>query len=385
MGTVNLGKVRDRVTGVERINGNGEAGTIDTYRVSFESSNYYDFNVTNGRNGVGQIVSFSGDSNSRNDLIVRIVNNQDKVLALLVKSSEQNDGYMQASFKVEKTAESTEGLVTTSTYVVIAYDPIGSQLFHATCKLSNLDKVPPVVTFTFPSSTSYPSGFEACLNAWCILYYDDSSTGITVDDELSDNSTNPVQNKAVTAALGAKLALPTIAPATRKVVTIDTNGAQDNVDGTELTTLMSNIVDSDGHKRFVDLKLHNDYRQDMINPEWVSYSKLVLNGNSLRAVVVIDIPSGETLADNTYCLVSGMNDQVENMNWLFDKIVAGQYAKVASVKLFDDDGNPYSNYFWFTKGLLTQGNALQIRTLGNYTNNTANVVTMRVEFNLIID
>lgn len=192
MGTVNLGKVRDRVTGVERINGNGSAGTIDTYRVSFESSNYYDFNVTNGRNGVGQIVSFSGDSDSKNNLIVKIVNNQDKVLALLVKSSEQNDGYMQASFKVEKTAESTEGLVTTSTYAVIAYDPTGSQLFHATCELSNLATVLPVVTVTFSS------GFEACLNAWCILYYDDSSTGITVDDELSDNSTNPVQNKVVT-------------------------------------------------------------------------------------------------------------------------------------------------------------------------------------------
>lgn len=249
MGTVNLGKVRDRVTGVERINGNGSAGTIDTYRVSFESSNYYDFNVTNGRNGVGQIVSFSGDSDSRNNLIVRIVNNQDKVLALLVKSnseSEVNDGYMQASFKVEKTAVSTEGLVTTSTYSVIAYGPTGSQLFAASCVQSNLTTVEPTVSIIISS------GFKDCLDAWCLLYYNDSSTGITVDDELSDNSTNPVQNKVVTTALNTKLALPSTAPTTRKVVTIDTNGAQDNVDGTELTTLMGNIVDSHGNKRFVE-------------------------------------------------------------------------------------------------------------------------------------
>ncbi len=210
------------------------------------------------------------------------------------------------------------------------------------------------------------------------------------DDVIVDvDETNEKLEIHLSAELQAKLARvllkPSSAPSTRKVVTIDTNGAQDNVDSTSLTTLMGNIVDSDGHKRFVDLRLHNDYRQDMINPEWVSYSKLVLNGHSLRAVVVINIPSGETLADNTYCLVSGMNDQVENMNWLFNKLVADQYFRVASVKLFDNDGNPYSNYFWFTKGILAQGYALQIRTLGNYTNNTANVVTMRVEFNLIIE
>lgn len=190
MGTVNLGRVRDRVTGVERINGNGSAGTIDTYRVSFESSNYYDFNVTNGRNGVGQIVSFSGNSVTKDNLIFRIVNNQDKVLALLVKSSEQNDGYMQASFKVEKTLYTEFPVV--HLYGVTAYSPAGSQLFIATYKQSLSNPEPG------DFEISFSSGFEACLDAWCLLYYNDSSTGVTVDDELSDSSTNPVQNKVVT-------------------------------------------------------------------------------------------------------------------------------------------------------------------------------------------
>ena len=75
---------------------------------------------------------------------------------------------------------------------------------------------------------------------------------IAIDTALSESSTNAVQNKVVTAALGTKLALPTTAPATRKVVTIGNNGAQDNVDPTELTTLMANIVDSQGHKRFIE-------------------------------------------------------------------------------------------------------------------------------------
>ena len=52
--------------------------------------------------------------------------------------------------------------------------------------------------------------------------------------------------------LARVLLRPSSAPITRKVVTIDTNGTQDNVDGTELTTLMSNIVDSHGNLRFVD-------------------------------------------------------------------------------------------------------------------------------------
>lgn len=317
MGTVNLGRVRDRVTGVERINGNGSAGTIDTYRVSFESSNYYDFNVTNGRNGVGQIVSFSGDSDSRNNLIVRIVNNQDKILALLVKSSEQNDGYMQASFKVEKTAESTEGLVTTSIYAVYAYDPTGSQLFFATCKLSNLAAFSPVVTFTFSSSTSYPSGFEACLNAWCILYYDDSSTGITVDGALSDSSTNPVQNKVVTSALNTKLALPNTAPTTRKVVTIDTNGAQDNVDGTELTTLMGNIVDSNGNPRFVE----GDITMAAINGVTQTFGKWSLSGTHLMIVIMFKVNNGTTLDDKIFANINLPRYIIDKISPLYNDVI----------------------------------------------------------------
>ena len=50
--TLNLGKVTDFVTSVERVSGTGEAGSTDTYRMKTESGFTKDFNIVNGKDGI---------------------------------------------------------------------------------------------------------------------------------------------------------------------------------------------------------------------------------------------------------------------------------------------------------------------------------------------
>ena len=80
--------------------------------------------------------------------------------------------------------------------------------------------------------------------------------------------------------LARVLLKPSSAPTTRKVVTIDTKGAQDNVDPTELPALMSNIVDSQGNKRFQEWDI-----SDLNTGLDITYAKVTLSGSHLMAVV----------------------------------------------------------------------------------------------------
>lgn len=114
------------------------------------------------------------------------------------------------------------------------------------------------------------------------------------DEVIVDiDATNDKLEINLSAELQAKLARvllkPSSAPSTRKVVTIDTNGVQDNVDGTELTTLMNNIVDSHGNKRFVEWNLNTA----AINGITYTYAKASLSGTHLMLVIAGTIVTGE--------------------------------------------------------------------------------------------
>lgn len=108
------------------------------------------------------------------------------------------------------------------------------------------------------------------------------------DDVIVDvDETNEKLEIHLSAELQAKLARvllkPSSAPSTRKVVTIDTNGAQDNVDGTALTTLMNNIVDSHGNKRFVE-GIFDTGVVDTTKLQ-INYNRWALSGNHLMIVI----------------------------------------------------------------------------------------------------
>ena len=80
----------------------------------------------------------------------------------------------------------------------------------------------------------------------------DDDVIVEVDNDEGNEKLGIHLSPELQAKLARVLLTPSSAPTSRKVVTIATNGKQDNVDGTELTTLMSNIVDSQGHKRFIE-------------------------------------------------------------------------------------------------------------------------------------
>ena len=45
-----LGLCNDKIVSVERTNGNGAPGTVDTYTITLRSGDTYNFEVTNGSN-----------------------------------------------------------------------------------------------------------------------------------------------------------------------------------------------------------------------------------------------------------------------------------------------------------------------------------------------
>lgn len=110
---------------------------------------------------------------------------------------------------------------------------------------------------------------------------------------------------------GKMLKLPDTAPTTRKVVTINTNGAQDNVDGTELTTLMGNIVDSHGNKRFVE----GDIIMETISGVNKIYGKWSLSGTHLMIRLVLN------LANNTTLAASSKICTINLPQWMINKII----------------------------------------------------------------
>lgn len=126
--------------------------------------------------------------------------------------------------------------------------------------------------------------------------------------------------------LARVLLKPSSAPTTRKVVTIGTNGAQENVDGTELTTLMSNIVDSNGNKRFVERDIN-------LSPVFSNlgvtklYGKWSLSGTHLMIVIAINIPANITTP------VNGVICDLKFPDYIKDKL-KGLWGDILDVKDF---------------------------------------------------
>ena len=109
----------------------------------------------------------------------------------------------------------------------------------------------------------------------------DDDVIIEVDNDEDNEKLGIHLSPELQAKLARVLLLPSSAPSTRKVVTIATNGAQENVDPTELTTLMSNIVDSQGNKRFVDGNINKASEITAIEK---IYGKWSLSGTHLLLV-----------------------------------------------------------------------------------------------------
>ena len=188
------------------------------------------------------------------------------------------------------------------------------------------------------------------------------------NDKLEIHLSDELQAK-----LARVLLLPSSAPSTRKVVTINTNGAQDNVDGTELTTLMSNIVDSHGNKRFVEF----DGTLGTLEGMTISYAKASLSGTHLMFVVA------GSFAENTSVPNAQILAKFTLPTYIINKIIPvwlNTNIEIKSVTLISDDWTTQT----ITIGLAKWGNDV----IGISTKNALEVTAnrnFRIQFDLLID
>ena len=167
------------------------------------------------------------------------------------------------------------------------------------------------------------------------------------------------------------LTLPNTAPSTRKVVTINTNGAQDNVDPTELPTLMENIVDSHGNKRFVE----GSGTLNAIDGVTITYNKWSLSGTHLMIVLAGNIANGTTISNaqefSYYRLPS----------YILNKIIA---INANTVNMGDID--IYNSAYGVIKEkirLFKSSASVTIQKIGNYL--VTSDAAFRIQFDLLID
>ena len=188
------------------------------------------------------------------------------------------------------------------------------------------------------------------------------------NDKLEIHLSDELQAK-----LARMLLTPSSAPTTRKVVTIDTNGVQDNVDGTELTTLMSNIVDSHGNKRFVE---GNGTVATPVEGLTITYNKWSLSGSHIMFVLAGTFANATELAVNTDLVSFTLP------TWILNKIIpiwANNYIENKSVPIYADDWTSQS----ISLVLIKAGNKIFIRST-SAVKFTADR-NFRIQFDLLID
>ena len=186
------------------------------------------------------------------------------------------------------------------------------------------------------------------------------------NDKLEIHLSDELQAK-----LARVLLMPSSAPNTRKVVTIDTNGAQDNVDPTELTTLMTNIVDSHGNPRFVEGNLS-------IVPENTAitkiYGKWSLSGTHLLLVFCFTHLATHTLTNGAWM---AKTDSIPS--YIMNKILPISDNIVGVFSYYRGASNT-SSYV----ALLKSGSTLAISYYGNSYTPVVDEIS-RIQIDLLID
>lgn len=152
----------------------------------------------------------------------------------------------------------------------------------------------------------------------------DDDVIVEIDNDENNEKLGIHLSPELQAKLARALLLPSSAPTTRKVVTIATNGTQENVDATELTTLMGNIVDSHGNKRFIEGNI-------IINSASFTkeYAKWSLSGTHLMCRYV-----GNVVEE--YSQKYGWIGFFNNLPiWIYDKIYGSAMSYDESLLLVD--------------------------------------------------
>lgn len=231
-------------------------------------------------------------------------------------------------------------------------------------KLSDKDNVATYqVTASFADNTTIVSNAFTLPSTDIVTAFSNLTTLVNgFDTRITDNT-----NK-----LARALLTPSSAPSTRKVVTIDTNGAQNNVDGTELTTLMNNIVDSHGNKRFVE----GNIAIEPISGVTKIYGKWSLSGTHLMIRLILNFANNTTLEGSSKICTINLPQ------WIMNKITS-LYDVYISFNNFNTSGNGADTTIKLSLRKFNT-NALAI-----YNSATAYVSkrfeTVQIQFDLLID
>lgn len=182
MSTVNLGKVRDFITGVSKISSNGN---VDTYKlVTSSGAEGLNFQVTNGINGM-VIHSYNVSSGSGQTALTddRIKNAINSILSVY------NDAVFLGALCIQLASPSqtyVENYSLLSIYVKSETSSGNGQKTALSAYIAN--------------------GLNNVTSNYCsvnIIYYspsekaESSSTSLTIDTEISSTSENAVQNKVI--------------------------------------------------------------------------------------------------------------------------------------------------------------------------------------------
>ena len=131
-----------------------------------------------------------------------------------------------------------------------------------------------------------------------------------------------------------------------------------------------NIVDKDGHKRFIEENITIEELTGVSSP----YAKWSLSGSHLLIVISVNVANGTAIPNNSYLAKINLPD------WIKSKIVAG-YVSILDTKTITLRASDYTSQT-LTAALIKETHGLTIQTSSQAFTADRNG---RVSFDLLID
>lgn len=155
-----------------------------------------------------------------------------------------------------------------------------------------------------------------------------------------------------------------------KTITIANDNTITNVG--EISTIMENIVDSQGNKRFIE----SDIEIETITNVTKLYGKVSLSGTHLMIVLAINIANGGTIANNTDIALINLPDYIK------DKITPLWTTNAIENKSVTFWGNDWTSQSG-SCALIKTTDGLKIVATNNITATASR--NARIQFDLLID
>lgn len=157
-----------------------------------------------------------------------------------------------------------------------------------------------------------------------------------------------------------------------KTITIDSDN--NVVSSGDILTIMENIVDSDGRKRFIE----SDLSTSTITGISFNYGKWSLSGSHLMIVLAGVIEENATISNGTWATLPDLPQ------WIFDKIVP-TFSVVVEFKTQFFYGDDYSSQTMTISLYKDTDERVKIVRTGGSTTTFTKERNFRIQFDLLID